>query len=53
MLTRPYVRKRRTNYFGFGKKKTKCKKKETLQKTKMRFYIIGIKPLRMQQKTNK
>ena len=41
------------NYFGFGKKKTKCKKKETLQKTKRQFFIIGIKPLRTQQKTNK
>ena len=52
MLTRPGAKKRRTNYFGFGKRKTKCKKNQTLQKTKRRFYIIGIKPSRTQQKTN-
>ena len=50
MLTRPFVKKRRTNYFGFGKKG--LQKKETLQKTKRHFFffIIGIKPLSTQQK---
>ena len=46
MLTRLYVKERKTNYVGFGKKKMKFKKKERLQKTKGQFFIIGIKPLR-------
>ena len=38
MLTRPFVKKRRTNYFGFGKKG--LQKKETLQKTKRHFFFF-------------
>ena len=43
MLTRPYVKKRRMNYFGFGKKKRRSVKKRDIAKNKKAVFHYWFK----------